>query len=93
MVNQVTQCLSTVPNALMDTHPRTRTSQEPANHRQERILEMKEFLNDAQAACGFSCPASKRTPFFHTSKVIAAILRASVRRAIGGFIPLAMSAS
>jgi hypothetical protein len=38
-------------------------------------LEMEESSNDAQAACGFSWSASKRTPFFHTSKVMAAILR------------------
>ena len=54
-------------------------------------LEMEESSNDAQAACGFSWSASKRTPFFHTSKVMAAILRASVSRAIGGFMPLAIS--
>ena len=28
---------------------------------------------DTQAACSFSCSASKRTPFFQTSKVMAAI--------------------
>ena len=50
-------------------------------------LEMEGFSTDAQAACCFRCSASKRTPFFQTSKVIAAILRASVRRAIGGFMP------
>jgi len=33
------------------------------------------------------------TPFFQTVKVMAAILRASVRRAIGGFIPLATKAA
>ena len=55
--------------------------------------EEKEFLPVAQAACGFNCLASKRTPFFQTSKVMAAILRAKVRRAIGGFMPLAMRAS
>ena len=47
----------------------------------------------AQAACCFRCSASKRTPFFQTSKVIAAIFRASLRRAIGGFNPLATSAA
>jgi hypothetical protein len=31
---------------------------------------------------------SKRVAFFQTSKVIVAVLRARVRRAIGGFIPL-----
>jgi hypothetical protein len=48
---------------------------------------------DAQAACCFRYSASKPTPFFQTIKVIAAILRASVRRAIAGFIPLATQAS
>ena len=48
---------------------------------------------DAQAACCCKCPASKRTPFFQITKVIAAIFRASVRRAIGGFIPRARSAA
>ena len=48
---------------------------------------------DAQAACCFRCSASKRTPFFQTIKVMAAILRARVRRAIGGFIPLATKAA
>ena len=32
--------------------------------------------------------ASKRTPFFQTIKVIAAIFRAKVRRAIVGSLPL-----
>ena len=49
-------------------------------------------VGDTQAACGFRCSASKRTPFFQTCKVIAAILRASVRRAISGRMPLASSA-
>src|ERR1700688_3118010 len=44
---------------------------------------------DAQAACCFKCSASKPTPFFQTIKVMAAILRARVRRAIVGFIPRA----
>jgi len=47
----------------------------------------------AQAACCFRCSASKRTPFFQTSKVMAAILRAKVRRAIDGFIPRTRQAS
>ena len=57
------------------------------------IPEMEGFSTDAQAACCFRCSASKRTPFFQTSKVIAAIFRANVRRAIGGFNPLATSAA
>jgi len=44
---------------------------------------------DAQAACGFSCSPSKCAPFFQTIKMIAAILRAKVRRAIEGSIPFA----
>jgi hypothetical protein len=48
---------------------------------------------DAQAACCFRYSASKPTPFFQTIKVMAAILRARVRRAIVGFIPLATRAA
>jgi hypothetical protein len=48
---------------------------------------------DAQAACRFRNAASKRTPFFQTSNVIAAILRARVSRAIDGFIPLEVKAA
>ena len=44
---------------------------------------------DAQAACDFSLSASKFSPFFHRVSVMAAILRASVRRAIVGLMPLA----
>lgn len=51
------------------------------------------FSTDAQAACGFKCSASKRAPFFQTTKVMAAILRARVSRAIVGFIPLATKAA
>ena len=65
----------------------------PANHHQERSREMERIARDTQAVCGFKYWASKRTPFFQTVKVIAAILRASVSRAISGFIPLATSAA
>src|SRR4030081_1117637 len=51
------------------------------------------FTEDAQAACDFSFSASKFSSFFHRVSVIAAILRASVRRAIVGFLPLASNAS
>src|SRR5215472_17633785 len=40
------------------------------------------FSGDAQAACDFSFSASKFSPFFHRVSVMAAILRASVSRAI-----------
>jgi len=43
----------------------------------------------AQAACDFSFSMSKFSPFFHTVKVMAAILRASVRRTMVGLMPLA----
>ena len=48
---------------------------------------------DAQAACCFRCLASKRTSFFQTINVIAAIFRAKVRRAMVGFLPLTSKAS
>src|SRR5882724_995377 len=72
----------------MDTHPRTRAPEEPNNHDQKWIREWKGSQPDAQAACCFRCSASKRTPFFQTSKVIAAILRAKVRRAIDSDVQL-----
>src|SRR5213593_1041925 len=50
------------------------------------------FVRDAQAACVFRCSASKCAPFFQMIRVIAAILRASVSRAIEGLIPLASNA-
>src|ERR1700674_1061621 len=65
----------------------------PANHRWNGSQGWSGIARDTQAVCGFKYWASKRTPFFQTVKVIAAILRASVRRAISGLIPLATSAS
>ena len=50
----------------------------------ERVL-----TRDAQAACDFSFSTSKFSPFFHTVKVMAAILRASVSRTMVGLMPLA----
>src|SRR5260370_14645784 len=46
------------------------------------------FTGDAQAACAFSFSASKFSPFFHRASVMAAILRANVRRTLVGLIPL-----
>ena len=75
------------------THPRTRASPEPTGHHQKDLPEMEGlFTRDAQAACDFSFSASKFSPFFHSVSVMAAILRASVSRAIVGFIPLASAA-
>src|SRR5258707_14948931 len=75
------------------THPRTRASQEPIDHHPRRSPEMEGlFTRDAQAACDFSFSASKFSPFFHRVSVIAAILRASVRRAMVGLMPLTSAA-
>src|SRR5213078_4525817 len=79
------------PTGDWDAHPRTQASPEPTSHHQRRSAEMEGlFTRDAQAACGFSFSASKRSPFFHRVSVIAAILRASVRRAMVGLMPLAV---
>ena len=82
---------------LLDTLPRTRASQRTrlASPRQKMILGMERdsSAKDAQAACGFKCLASKRTSFFQTINVIAAIFRAKVRRAMVGFLPLTSKAS
>src|SRR5450759_419202 len=45
----------------------------------------------AQAACSFRCSGLNLSPFFQIFSVMAAILRASVRRAISGRMPLASS--
>ena len=63
------------------------------HHRGMKTWEITWVLFDAQAACAFSCSASKRSPLFQSVKVMAAILRANVRRAISGFIPLASKAA
>src|SRR5215469_11372922 len=47
------------------------------------------LTRDAQAACEFSLSMSKSSPFFHSVSIMAAILRASVRRTIVGLMPLA----
>jgi hypothetical protein len=44
---------------------------------------------DAQAACDFSFSTLKFSPFFHSVSVMAAILRARVRRTMVGLMPLA----
>ena len=79
------------PNFWLDTLPRPeRLKKKPDCHRQGMIPKRWNGLSfrDAQAACGFNCLASKCAPFFHRIRVIAAIFRAKVRRAIAGFIPL-----
>ena len=63
----------------------SRTDQPPPEKNKQRWTGF--FTRDAQAACDFSLSASKPSPFFHRVSVIAAILRASVSRAIVGFMP------
>jgi len=67
---------------------------EPTDHHQKTDHRRWKgpFTRDAQAACDFSFSASKFSPFFHSVNVIAAILRASVRRAMVGLMPLASAA-
>src|ERR1700674_4416777 len=81
------------PNFTVETHSRTRASQEPTDHRPGNIPGDGTDSRDTQAVCGFRYWASKQTPFFQTINVIAAILRAMVRRAISGRIPLATNAA
>src|SRR5206468_8129768 len=82
------------PNECMDTLPRTRASPEPkGHHRGVKPGRPPEVLCNAQAACVFSCSASKRSSFFQSVKAMAAILRAKVRRAISGLIPFASNAT
>jgi hypothetical protein len=53
----------------------------------QRWLRVPQTLR-AQAACNFRCSALNVSPFFQIFRVMAAILRASVRRAISGRMPL-----
>jgi hypothetical protein len=50
------------------------------------------LTRDAQAACNLSFCASKSSPFFQSVSVMAAILRASVSRAMVGLMPLSKEA-
>src|SRR3979411_1476718 len=65
----------------------SRTNQPPPEKESAEMEGL--FTGDAQAACDFSFSGSKFSPFFHRVSVMAAILRASVRRTIVGLIPLA----
>src|SRR6476646_4712882 len=47
----------------------------------------KAVLRDVQTACRCNCCGSKLAPFFHMVRVMVAILRARVRRAMVGRIP------
>src|SRR5258708_22568021 len=78
------------PNFWLDTLPRSeRLKRNPTATAKDDPQGMEtDSWSDAQAACSFSCFASKCTPFFQTIRVIAAIFRAKVRRAIAGCMPL-----
>ena len=65
---------------------------EPTTTTREDPQDGADSIEDTQAACDFRYWASKLTPFFQMCKVIAAILRASVRRAISGRMPLVSNA-
>ena len=81
------------PNECMDTLPRTRASPEPmGHHRGVKPGRPPEFCGNAQAACVFSCSASKRSSFFQSVTAMAAIFRANVSRAISGFMPFSSKA-
>jgi hypothetical protein len=80
------------PNFTVETHSRTRASQEPDRPPPGKIPGNGADSRNTQAVCGIRCWASNETPFFQTINAIAAILRASVRRAISGLIPLATRA-
>jgi len=85
-----TGCRGTVPTGVPHTRPRTRASLRTGWPSSERSAERQRlFCRNAQAACCLSFSASKLSPFFQSVSVIAAILRASVRRAMAGFMPLA----
>src|SRR5437899_10356436 len=77
------------PTGDWDTHPRTRASQEPPATTRKITGDGRLLTRDAQAACDFSCVVSKFSPFFHRVSVMAAILRARVRRTIVGLMPFA----
>src|SRR3984957_2947639 len=81
------------PNLSVETRSRTRASQELDGPPPGEFPGDGTDPRDTQAVCGFRCWASNETPFFQTIKVIAAILRASVSRAISGRMPLATSAA
>ena len=86
----MTRCRSTrgqisLTDTLLDTeHPQNR----PTTTVEQFARDGKaSALRNAQAACRLNCCGSKFAPFFHRVKVMAAIFRARVRRAMVGRIP------
>jgi hypothetical protein len=84
----------TGPISLTDTHPRTEHLQNPTAHHWSKPQRWKSlFFRDAQTACRSNCWASNSTPFFQMVKLIAAIFRAKLRRAMVGRIPFSIRAT
>ena len=83
------------PNNLVDTHPRTRALRKLRLDPRlwNDLRDDSSALLSAHAACRFNYYGSKRPPFFQMVKTMAAILRATVRRAIVGLIPVASRAA
>src|ERR1700722_16299181 len=84
----------TGPNSLTDTHLEpgaSRTRSPPPREKGRRWKGL--FIRDAQASCRRNCVASKFTPFFQIVRVMLAIFRARVRRAIVGRIPFSRRAT
>ncbi len=67
-----------------------RSSTARTDHPRKRWLRIPKALR-AQTACSFRCSALNLSPFFQIFSVMAAILRASVSRAISGRMPLSSS--
>ena len=93
-VKWVTRCQARGADLIDRYSSRTEHLQNPTDHHQRESQGWKAFFTgEAQAACRGKFCGSKLTPFFHIVKLIAAILRASVRRAIVGRIPLSTRAT
>ena len=76
---QALRILTLEPERLKNRSSTTRT----------RVTGERALTRDAQAACEFNLLISKSSPFFHSVSVMAAILRARVRRTMVGLMPLA----
>ncbi len=82
-------CARIQPTQPEDTQPRTFCKNRllRATHDCSSATSVSRSL-PAHAACLINLSASNFSPFFHTAKVIAAILRATVKRASSGRSPL-----
>ena len=79
-----------VPTGHKDTHSRTRASQEPIRHSpRKNHRRWKGSYPRRSSGLRVQFLMSKSSPFFHNVSVMAAILRASVRRTMVGLMPLA----